>query len=60
MPSAHCPECDAVISVNNPREGDEITCRGCGTDLEVVSARPLEVDYPYDGDWDDDYDYDDV
>ena len=33
-----------------------VTCRECGTELEVISANPFEVDYPldYDKDWDDD------
>jgi alpha-aminoadipate carrier protein LysW len=56
MPKTYCPDCDAVISVDDPRVGATITCRECGTDLEIISANPFEVDYPldYDEDWDDD------
>ena len=53
MPKTYCPECDAVISVGDPHEGDRISCRECGTKLEVISASPFDVDYPYDDDWDD-------
>jgi lysine biosynthesis protein LysW len=58
MPKTYCPNCDAVISVESPREGASITCRECGTELEVISVSPFEVDYPldYDEDWDDDLD----
>ena len=59
MSKTTCPDCDAVIRVENPREGDEISCRECGTKLEVISVRPFDVDYPYDDDWDDDDDDDD-
>ena len=56
MPKTYCPECDAVISVNNPREGATISCPECGEELEIVSADPFEVDFPLDDDWDDDWD----
>jgi lysine biosynthesis protein LysW len=59
MHKTYCPNCDAVISADNPREGTMITCRGCGQELEVISADPFEVDFPldYDEDWDDEEDY---
>lgn len=55
MPKTYCPNCDAVIGMDNPREGAMITCQECGTELEIVSADPFEVDFPldYDEDWDD-------
>ena len=55
MPKTYCPSCDAVISAENPREGAMITCRECGTELEIISTNPFEVDFPldYDEDWDD-------
>jgi hypothetical protein len=33
-----------------------ITCRECGTKLEIISANPFEVDFPLDyvEDWGDD------
>jgi lysine biosynthesis protein LysW len=56
MPSTYCPNCDAVISVSDPREGAMITCRECDQELEIISTRPFEVDFPldYDDDWDED------
>ena len=56
MPKTYCPDCEAVISVGDPREGAMITCRECGTKLEIISTNPFEVDYPldYDEDWGDD------
>jgi len=56
MPKTYCPNCDAIISMEGPREGASITCRECSTELEVISVSPFEVDYPldYDEDWDDD------
>ena len=50
MPKTYCPECEAVISVRNPHEGDKISCRECDTKLEVISVRPFYVDYPYEDD----------
>jgi lysine biosynthesis protein LysW len=47
MAKTYCPECDTVISVDDPREGTTITCRECGQKLEIISADPFEVDYPW-------------
>jgi alpha-aminoadipate carrier protein LysW len=57
MAKTYCPNCDAVISMDNPREGTMTTCRECGVELEIISTDPFEVDFPldYDEDWDDDY-----
>ena len=40
-----CPECDSPITVDADEieEGETIQCEECGTELEVVSADPLEV-----------------
>ena len=40
-----CPECDnpLEIDVDEVEEGDTLQCDECGTDLEVVSADPLEI-----------------
>ena len=40
-----CPECDnpLVIDVDDVEEGEVIQCDECGTDLEIVSADPLEI-----------------
>ena len=40
-----CPECDTplVIDTDEVEEGEVVQCAECGTDLEVVSADPLEI-----------------
>ena len=40
-----CPECDNPlnIDVDDVEEGEIIQCDECGTDLEIVSADPLEI-----------------
>lgn len=40
-----CPECDSpiVVDTDEIEEGETIQCEECGTELEVVSADPLEV-----------------
>jgi len=38
MPKVHCPECDAVISIENPREGAQIKCPECGVDWKSSAA----------------------
>ena len=54
MAKTYCPNCDAVIVRDNPKLGATITCRECGTELEIISNSPFEVDFPldYDEDWD--------
>ncbi len=58
MPKTYCPSCDAVIRMNNPRKGATVTCRECGTELEIISINPFEVDFPLDLDEDEDEDED--
>ncbi len=40
-----CPECDNPLDIDTDdvEEGEVITCDECGTDLEIVSADPLEI-----------------
>jgi lysine biosynthesis protein LysW len=45
MPKTRCPNCDTAIKIEKPREGAVITCPGCGVELEVITADPLEVDF---------------
>jgi len=42
---AHCPECEAVIDVEEEEveEGQTIDCPECGAELEVVNTNPLEL-----------------
>jgi lysine biosynthesis protein LysW len=62
MPVTICPECDAEIDFGNPVEvkvGDRAVCPECDIELEVISAKPLILDYIFDDedwgeeDWDD-------
>jgi alpha-aminoadipate carrier protein LysW len=54
MASAYCPDCDERIVLNpNPRVGKRITCPHCEADLEVIGVDPLELDWVYDWDEDD-------
>jgi alpha-aminoadipate/glutamate carrier protein LysW len=41
-----CPECDAMIDIDEDQveEGQAIECPECGTELEVVSTEPIELD----------------
>ena len=55
MPRTYCPECDAVIAMDNPRDGAQLRCSECGVELEVISTDPFEVFFPYDEEWDGDY-----
>jgi alpha-aminoadipate carrier protein LysW len=43
--SVVCPECDTPLNIDQDEveEGEVITCDECGTDLEIVSADPLEI-----------------
>jgi alpha-aminoadipate carrier protein LysW len=51
---ATCPECEADVDVDADEidKGDVITCRECGSDLEVISLSPLEFDIAEDEDED--------
>jgi alpha-aminoadipate carrier protein LysW len=55
---ATCPECDADIDVDefDVDKGDLISCAECGTNLEVTSTSPLELETAGDEDDDDDDD----
>jgi lysine biosynthesis protein LysW len=62
MPVATCPECEAEIDFSNSVEtkvGDRVICPECDMELEVISAKPLILDYIFDDedweeeDWDD-------
>jgi len=61
MAQAYCPNCDGVVTAEQPRVGEMATCKGCGIKLEIISTSPFEVDFPldYQDDWDDDDDDDD-
>ena len=39
MAKTYCPECDAVISVNDPREGTTIKCPDCDSAISMNKPR---------------------
>ena len=41
---AHCPECDAEITLVDVMQGEIVVCPDCGVDLEVVGLEPLTLD----------------
>jgi len=41
---AICPECEGPILLNNPMQGEIVSCAACGADLEVRSLDPLRLD----------------
>ena len=48
-----CPECEAKINFDKPVEvGERVFCPECDIELEVISVKPLTLDYaPDDEDW---------
>jgi len=62
-----CPFCNEVVEIRkNAKEGDLVVCKSCDTELEIVSLKPVELDWPLeefdeenDFDYDDDDDFDD-
>ena len=46
--TAYCPECDATLRLKSVRLGQQITCRECGTSLEIVELDPIELDWAFD------------
>lgn len=56
MAVGFCPECGQGIQLGaQPHESQRAICNECGASLEVISVRPLELDWVYnepDEDWD--------
>jgi lysine biosynthesis protein LysW len=57
---ARCAECESRIYFNTePEIGTVVTCKECGTKLEVIELNPIELDWVYDDYYErayDDYD----
>lgn len=50
----YCPECDGRLVLNpHARLGQRLTCQHCDADLEVIGTDPVEVDWAYDWEYDD-------
>lgn len=57
MSKTHCPNCDGVVAMEKPREGDIIVCPVCGVELEIIRTDPFVVDFTLDwqaDDWEED------
>ena len=59
---ATCPECDADIDVDefDVDKGDQLSCPDCGSNLEVISLSPIELDIAPDEEDDDEETDDDL
>jgi len=52
--SATCPDCGKAVRLKSPvRLGQEITCPNCDAELEVIETDPVELDWIYEEDVDD-------
>jgi lysine biosynthesis protein LysW len=48
MITTFCPECEHSLNLGaQPYVGQRVICPQCGARLEVVSLRPLELDWVY-------------
>jgi alpha-aminoadipate/glutamate carrier protein LysW len=50
-----CPECETDLDIEEDdiEEGDVVSCAECGSDFEVVTVNPLELNKVADEDEDD-------
>jgi alpha-aminoadipate/glutamate carrier protein LysW len=50
-----CPECETDLDIeeDDMEEGDVVSCSECGTDFEVVTTNPLELNKVEDEEEDD-------
>jgi alpha-aminoadipate carrier protein LysW len=42
--NATCPECEALLTLNDVLRGEIVTCPECGAELEVVSVDPIRLE----------------
>ncbi|HKT23571.1 MAG TPA: hypothetical protein VJR04_03145 [Terriglobales bacterium] len=56
-----CPECDTDLDIEEDEveEGDVVSCSECGSDFEVVTTNPLELNKVADEEDDDEDDDED-
>jgi alpha-aminoadipate carrier protein LysW len=58
MEAAECISCGSEIRFREkPKLGQLVKCPRCDAELEVVWLDPVEVDWPFVDDYDDDEDY---
>jgi lysine biosynthesis protein LysW len=57
--TAECPDCGEKVPVKAPVElGQRVVCPNCQADLEVVETVPVELDWHYEEEPEDDDDED--
>jgi len=57
MEVSNCIGCNTEIRFRqSPKIGMLVSCDECGAELEVVWLDPLELDWPFIDDWDEDED----
>ncbi|PJF40465.1 MAG: lysine biosynthesis protein LysW [Chloroflexi bacterium] len=45
MTTPICPECDAEVSIpQDAMENELISCPDCGSELEIISLNPVELE----------------
>ena len=59
-----CPSCGETIKLaGQPRISQKVTCRYCDESLEIIDVNPIELDWAYydddDDEWSIDEDYED-
>lgn len=42
--TAECPECYSEVTLDSVMQNEIVQCADCGTDLEVTSLEPLELE----------------
>lgn len=48
MITVYCIDCEQPIRLESrPVEGEILLCSNCGTDFEVISVEPIELDWAY-------------
>ena len=52
---ADCPDCGARIAVQSPVQvGQQVRCPNCDAELEVIDTNPVELDWVYEDEENDD------
>jgi len=58
--AALCPDCDEDILLQGTiRIGRRVACPNCGADLEIVETEPVELDWYYEEEYEDEEDEED-
>jgi lysine biosynthesis protein LysW len=48
MTVSYCPECGGSLNLGpRPQESQQVTCAECGARIEIISLKPLELDWVY-------------